>query len=334
MTIRSRYAATAIAVLSLAVHAGDVDPPPGPVSPTMKTIQEAEPRIPVGPDTTPGDADSVYRIVESGSYYLTENLTGEPGKHGIKIDPPGGGELYTIDLNGYSLLGVPGSLDGISTNGRCNVRNGAADHWGGNGITIGEGTVENVTAIFNGAIGIRALWGNLILNCRTESNGSHGISVGDVSRIHACVSKVNTGRGIQLDGAGSITECVLYSNEAGGIETGFALIDANYFFTHPGPSIEDRGSSTITNNTIRSGSTGILCTGTGSRIERNTVGLCVTGYDVNNADNIVIGNTATSCTTPFDVAAGNTRGPIIDVTATDDLATLPAAAHPWANFIH
>jgi hypothetical protein len=49
----------------------------------MKTLDEVEPRIPIGPDTTPGDSDSTYKITEPGSYYLTDNFTSD-FKHGIK----------------------------------------------------------------------------------------------------------------------------------------------------------------------------------------------------------------------------------------------------------
>ena len=334
MRIRSRAATILMGVMAgaLATQAGDLDPPPGPTAPTMKTIEQAEPRIPIGPDTTPGDATSVYRITEPGSYYLTGAVQGEAGKHGVRIDPAIGGGLYTIDLNGFSLVGVPGSLDGLNTGARCNVRNGSADNWGANGITVGEGTIQNVSALSNGAIGIRAAWGNIVLNCRAEANGSHGISVGDVSRVASCVAKLNTGRGIQLDGAGTITDCVLYNNDAGGIDTGFATIERNFFFSNTGPAIEDRGGSSIADNTITTGSTGVLCTGAGSRVENNTVIQCATGFDVDGTDNIIIGNTASGCATAFDIAADNSRGPLIDATTTDDLATLPNAAHPRANF--
>jgi len=58
------------------VNAGDLNPPPGPVASTMKTLSEVEPRIAVNSINTPGDADSLFKITQPGSYYLTGNITG------------------------------------------------------------------------------------------------------------------------------------------------------------------------------------------------------------------------------------------------------------------
>ena len=46
---------------------GSLTPPAGPVAPTPGP----EPRIAINATNTPGDADSVYRIAQPGSYYLT-----------------------------------------------------------------------------------------------------------------------------------------------------------------------------------------------------------------------------------------------------------------------
>ena len=50
--------------------------PPGPPAPTMKTLDQVEPRTPVSAATTPGDATALYVISQPGSYYLTGNITG------------------------------------------------------------------------------------------------------------------------------------------------------------------------------------------------------------------------------------------------------------------
>src|ERR1041385_1287872 len=73
--------------------AGPINPPAGPVASSYKTLTEVEPRVVVNATNTPGDANSVYRITASGSYYLDQNLTCVSGKHGIKIDA----ENVTLD---------------------------------------------------------------------------------------------------------------------------------------------------------------------------------------------------------------------------------------------
>src|SRR3990172_7801801 len=80
------------------VSAGDLNPPPGPITPTQRT--------PIGASTTPGDADSLFKITSPGSYYLTGNITGvgAPSMNGIEIAASG----VKLDLMGFDLVGVPG----------------------------------------------------------------------------------------------------------------------------------------------------------------------------------------------------------------------------------
>src|SRR5262245_15810433 len=75
--------------------------PPGPPGPTVKTLQQVEPRIPV--------SSLPITLSQPGSYYLTTNLQGIAGQHGITINGP----RVTLDLMGFELRGVPGSLSAI-----------------------------------------------------------------------------------------------------------------------------------------------------------------------------------------------------------------------------
>jgi hypothetical protein len=102
--------------------AGPLTPPAGPVASTYKTLTEVEPRIAVGPATTPGDTANVYRITQPGSYYLAGNLAVSTGKVGIRIESDG----VTLDLNGFSIAGVAGSTVGVAcgAHDRIEVRNG------------------------------------------------------------------------------------------------------------------------------------------------------------------------------------------------------------------
>ncbi|MBN8616615.1 MAG: hypothetical protein J0L92_38875, partial [Deltaproteobacteria bacterium] len=87
--------------VEVAVAAG----PAGAVSATMKSLAEVEPRTAINSTNTPGDANSVYRISQPGSYYLTGNVQGALGKSGIQITSSN----VTLDLNGFSLEGVAGA---------------------------------------------------------------------------------------------------------------------------------------------------------------------------------------------------------------------------------
>src|ERR1051325_1073226 len=115
--------------------------PPGAPAPAFKTLQEIEPRAIVNSNNTPGDSLNLFLITNSGSYYLTNNLTGVSGKNGLGIAAPN----VTLDLNGFSLLGVPGSADGINAANATDaaaglvVQNGTVANWGGNGINAGVG---------------------------------------------------------------------------------------------------------------------------------------------------------------------------------------------------
>src|SRR6516164_6192771 len=64
--------------------------PPGAPAPTMKSLQEIEPRTLI--------ASLPYTITNSGSYYLSNNLTVATGD-AITISTNG----VTLDLNGFTI---------------------------------------------------------------------------------------------------------------------------------------------------------------------------------------------------------------------------------------
>ena len=87
--------------LSTAFAQGSLTPPGAP-APTMKSLDQVEARTIVNAANTPGDANNLFIITNSGSYYLTTNLVGVSGKSGISITA----NDVTLDLNGFALLGV------------------------------------------------------------------------------------------------------------------------------------------------------------------------------------------------------------------------------------
>src|SRR6185295_11021300 len=160
-----RTSATLVALISLAATglivfsawAGPLNPPGGPVTSTNKTLTEVEPRIAINATNTPGDADSVFRIAGAGSYYLAGNVTGVSGKAGIEI----ASNDVTVDLMGFELLGVAGSLAGVRTPAAVSgltIRNGSIRSWPTGGIAASAVSssviVEGVTATGNTGAGI------------------------------------------------------------------------------------------------------------------------------------------------------------------------------------
>jgi hypothetical protein len=195
----------AVAACSFGVaHAGDLAPPGAP-GPTMKTLDQVEARIPVGPLTTPGDAGAVYVISQSGSYYLTENLLGVAGKSGILITAT----KVTLDLNGFSLDGQFIGLDGVRmATWRDNVvvRNGTIANWTGDGLDFrsDNGRLEDLSVTACGA------WGIYL-------HDSFSVRVRNCG-VYSCGDEIGvTGGGIYGSSDVSIDDCTVRSVDGMGI---------------------------------------------------------------------------------------------------------------------
>jgi len=184
--------------------------PPGAPAPTMKTLDQVEPRIPIGLNATPGDATSVFKITNSGSYYLTGNVYGQSNQCGIAI----AADNVTVDLCGYSLVGsVTNSLDGIRPSGNHSsimIRNGHITGWGGNAI-----------ASYVPGFLVSSYLSRCILQDLVANNNGGGISGGASSSIFRCVSGNNKGVGIALSNtSGVCKDCLSDSNTGDGIDCG------------------------------------------------------------------------------------------------------------------
>lgn len=232
MMMRNRVVAGVCAGAALCASstvAGPITPPPGPVAGTPGP----EPRIAINAENSPGDADSVYRIVSPGSYYLDRNVIGANGKHGIEIVSSN----VTLDLNGFAVVGVTGSLDGIATSGlrrHLSIRNGTVSGWASDGINLltgGAGSnaiVEGVISATNGAMGIRVGENSIVRSCVSQGNGSTGINAGASVVIEDCVSRGNTGDGFSLTGLdAALSGCIARENSGSGVFSSFSARLAN-----------------------------------------------------------------------------------------------------------
>lgn len=333
-------------ILTVPALAGPLNPPAGAVTSTPKPLGEIEPRIAVNATNTPGDNDgspSLFKITQPGSYYLTGNITGVSGRHGIEIVASG----VTLDLNGFALEGVPGSLDGVSvttTNGYLedlSVLNGTARGWGADGVDLGTSSsqagsvggrvvgvhasgnsgwgiyaddsqaVTECTAYNNGSSGIRLGFGSSISNSTAFDNGTSGITTGIGSVIMNCSAYGNASNGISVTIGCTVTNCSVYSNGGDGIEAPEATVINCTAHDNSGNGIDGAGSTiagcTVSANTLD----GIRCSSS-SVIRGNT---CLSngvgtgdgaGIHVTGGDNRIEGNTCNAADRGIDAdAAGN-----------------------------
>jgi len=222
-------AAALLLVTAAPARSGDLNPPAGPPGDTyptlgFKTLQQVEPRTPV--DKLPGSATAVYEIIESGSYYLTANVVGESGKHGIAISA----DNVTLDLNGFALLGTFDALAGVYvTDPGFDVRrniavvNGSARDWGWAGVDLGWAStsrVERVRSSYNSGAGIAMNYNSGVADCNAELNSLAGISVGNVCTITRCTALYNGDAGIRAGAEASISNCTAETNYYAGIAVG------------------------------------------------------------------------------------------------------------------
>lgn len=345
--------AALVGAASSVAMGGPLDPPPGPVAPTFKTLTEVEPRKVLNQTNAPGDADSIFRITQPGSYYLEANITGATGKHGIEIAASG----VTIDLNGFDLVGIASvsSQDGIRTATigfeSITIRNGSIRNWSGDGIDLSTslsfncriegivashnagtgiqasagGTVTKCSAYFNSGSGITAAGSVVISECSVSRNAALGIIGGSGTTVSRSSAYLNNTVGISVGIGGLVTECTAQSNGSDGILCGNRSTI--------------RGNVCSLNGNQFTGA-GIRTTGTGSRIEGNHCSEADVGIDIDGTANIIIRNTCTANTTNWTIVAGNVVAPIVQGTTNaaaingNTFAGSMGSTDPNANYTH
>jgi hypothetical protein len=209
MTLRSFILAlvgAAALFLVARTFAGNPTPPAGPVAGTFKTLEQVEPRIPINSVNTPGDADVTYRITQPGSYYLTENLLGEPGKVGLAI----AASDVTVDLGGFALLGQAVGTTAISVTSagmislpqdNVVVRNGHIRFWTGDGVfaAFKYGILEDLSIDSIGGVGLNipAVGALQVRDCRITRCAGDGVyNEGFHTLLERCLIADNNGNGV------------------------------------------------------------------------------------------------------------------------------------------
>jgi parallel beta-helix repeat protein len=256
--------------------AGPTNPPAGPIASTYKTLQQVEPRTALNATNTPGDADSVFRITQSGSYYLTGNVTGAVGLSAIKVEA----DDVTIDLNGFALQGVAGSIDGIRPGATVTgfaIFNGHISDWGGYGVNPTSGSpnffnmfamrIENVT-VTSCQRGISTGRSSVLNNCSVRSCTFEGLVAGPGSVVHACVATGNGGDGFVSTEGCTIENCSAQGNTGVGINVsgqGDTLVTACNSTRNDGGGINMGQQNVVTNSQVAQNGT------YGVQIEPNSV---------------------------------------------------------------
>lgn len=95
----------ALASGTLVVAQPSLDPPAGPVGESGRFGT----RIELSQTSTPGDADSVFKLTEPGSYVLTGDIDVPTNEIGIEI----ASNDITLDLNGYTIRGDGSTGTGV-----------------------------------------------------------------------------------------------------------------------------------------------------------------------------------------------------------------------------
>lgn len=189
--------ALALALAASAFAQGGLTPAGAP-SASMKRLDQVEPRTDLA--TLPGDASAQIVISQPGSYFLSSNLTGVSGKHGIRVLASD----VTIDLGGFVLTGDANSNNGVDTSAaRVSVRNGRLVQWNLGLRLAPEATLERVS----------------VSDCR-----SHGVNVGDDSNVLDCSSVRNAGSGFIAGESTGLTRCNTRANGGTGIAAGSGAV--------------------------------------------------------------------------------------------------------------
>ncbi|MCL4220890.1 MAG: hypothetical protein KJZ65_05940 [Phycisphaerales bacterium] len=277
---------------------GPLTPPPGAISPTGKPLTEIEPRIAINATNTPGDATTLFKITAPGSYYLTGDIVGVSGKHGIRIDA----DDVTIDFNGFTLRG-PGSGVGLIDRDteqqpsikNITLRNGTVTGWN-YGLSMPycqSARVEHMNFASNALYGTTMNGALVAIGCTLSGSTYVGLENQGDGVVINCLASGN-GTGISLD-SGLIADCFARGNEYG-FAMAQGVVRESLATGSTSAGIELIGRAAAVDCRVTSGGRGVEIVGHGAVVE----GCSITsasdhGIMVGFNDARVVGNSITYC---------------------------------------
>lgn len=267
------HAALALPLIAAVLPAlgGPLVPPAGPVASTMKTLEQVEPRTALSQATTPGDATTLFKITQPGSYYLTGNTTAPAGKRGIRVTC----DNVSIDLRGFVLQGGTGSTSGITDTEDetrpvqgLSVRNGTVRgfvtqiscDWGG------TGSFKDLQLFGTNGLSYRGAC--VIDRCQARGLGDGTGFSAEVAPVvtHSSASGFQTGFQIE---DGLVSDCVANGNQSGFGGSGVRIANCRaYQNTQYGVYV---GNSTVENCYVTAGKFGISVYGLRDVVRGNTI---------------------------------------------------------------
>ncbi len=205
------------------VGAGPLDPPPGPVAPTLKTLDQVRPGTPI--DSLP------YTITASGVYYLTADQVFAGADNAITVAAAD----VTLDLAGFAITG-PGrdsSINGVQNLGGASLRliNGTISGFtigvnstarGGRftGLTVRDcafglyvvaSSISDCHALENSKVGITTLSSLVFIP------GDGGFNASGAALVEHCTATANAEAGFSLADGTTISDSVATRNKRSGI---------------------------------------------------------------------------------------------------------------------
>ena len=275
----------------------------------------------------PGNATALHVISEPGSYYLTGNITGVAGKHGIEVAT----DNVSIDLNGFALLGSAGVLTAVAVlepHHSLTVKNGSIA-WAG--VAIGGGAADPDSSLITDLIVKSASGGGVnvgaystVARCRIVTSGG-GLVVGEGSVIQVCTIISDASVGINAGQNVRIFDCLINNCGNDGIRAGSKCFIRGCSVSNNrragirvsgdkavvlGNSCNDNGQGLVGH--------GIFVDGNGSRVESNYCAGNDIGIETTGSSGVVVRNIASGNGTNYTITSGV-------------VSNNPATAGPWAN---